>query len=267
MVLYVVGLGLYDHQDVTLRGLDAIRKCKRVFLEAYTSILLVGTSELEELYGKEVEVADREMVESQSGRILQDARTEDVAFCVVGDPFGATTHSDLVLRAHQEGIKVSVIHNASIMNAIAACGLQLYRFGQTISVVFFTDTWRPESFYDKLVANKSLGLHTLCLLDIKVKEPTMESLARGKPVYEPPRYMTVKTCIEQLLEIEEKREEGAATGSTMGVGVARMGADDQVMRAGTLEELLTVDFGRPLHSFVVCGDLEPFEEEMLQLIR
>lgn len=112
------------------RGLDAIRKCKRVFLEAYTSILLVGTSELEVLYGKKVEIADRDMVESQSDKILEDAATDDVAFCVVGDPFGATTHSDLVLRAHKEGIKVTVIHNASIMNAIAACGLQLYRFGQ-----------------------------------------------------------------------------------------------------------------------------------------
>lgn len=138
---------------------------------------------------------------------------------------------------------------------------------QTISIVFFTDTWRPESFYDKLVANKSLGLHTLCLLDIKVKEPTLESLARGKPVYEPPRYMTVNTCIEQLLEIEGNRGEGAATGTTMAVGVARMGADDQVMRAGTMDELLQVDFGPPLHSFVVCGDLDSFEEEMLELIR
>lgn len=138
---------------------------------------------------------------------------------------------------------------------------------QTISIVFFTDTWRPESFYDKLVANKSLGLHTLCLLDIKVKEPTLESLARGKPVYEHPRYMTVNTCIERLLEIEGNRGEGAATGTTMAVGVARMGADDQVMRAGTMDELLQVDFGPPLHSFVVCGDLDSFEEEMLELIR
>lgn len=138
---------------------------------------------------------------------------------------------------------------------------------QTISIVFFTDTWRPESFYDKLVANKRQGLHTLCLLDIKVKEPTLESLARGRPVYEPPRYMTVNTCIEQLLEIEGRRREGAATEGTAAVGVARMGADDQMMRAGTMAELLEVDFGPPLHSFVVCGELEPFEEEMLELIR
>lgn len=50
------------------------------------------------------------------------------------------------------------------MNAVGACGLQLYNFGQTISIVFFTDTWRPDSFYDRIKENKGLGLHTLCLL-------------------------------------------------------------------------------------------------------
>ena len=37
----------------------------------------------------------------------------------------------MFLRAAELGIKVNVIHNASIMNAIACCGLQLYHFGQT----------------------------------------------------------------------------------------------------------------------------------------
>lgn len=76
----------------------------------------------------------------------------------------ATTHTDLVIRARELGIPVQVIHNASIMNAAGACGLQLYNFGQTISIVFFTDTWRPDSFYDRVAENKQFGLHTLCLL-------------------------------------------------------------------------------------------------------
>lgn len=40
------------------------------------------------------------------------------------------------------------------------------------------------------LAQCAQGLHTLCLLDIKVREPSLESLARGRPHYEPPRYMT-----------------------------------------------------------------------------
>jgi len=42
----------------------------------------------------------------------------------------ATTHTDLELRARQAGIPVRVVHNASIMNAVGVCGLQLYRFGE-----------------------------------------------------------------------------------------------------------------------------------------
>ena len=90
----------------------------------------------------------------------------------------ATTHMDLVMRAKEERIEVQSIHNASIMNAIGCCGLQLYSYGQTISIVFFTDSWRPDSFYAKIKQNRDLGLHTLCLLDIKIKEQSMENMAR-----------------------------------------------------------------------------------------
>lgn len=42
----------------------------------------------EELYGKEIIVADREMVEEKADRMLEEALDSDVAFLVVGDPFG-----------------------------------------------------------------------------------------------------------------------------------------------------------------------------------
>ena len=45
-MLYIIGLGLYDEQDITIRGLHAVKRCKRVFLEAYTSILLVNKEKL-----------------------------------------------------------------------------------------------------------------------------------------------------------------------------------------------------------------------------
>ena len=64
------------------------------------------------------------------------------------------------------------------MNAVGACGLQLYNFGQTVSLVFFTETWKPDSFYDRIKENADLGMHTLVLLDIKVKEQSEENLAR-----------------------------------------------------------------------------------------
>lgn len=59
---------------------------------AFISFHLVFLSLLggpqEEFYGRELIVADRELVEQQAHQILEDARGTDVAFLVVGDPFG-----------------------------------------------------------------------------------------------------------------------------------------------------------------------------------
>ena len=45
-MLYLIGLGLADETDVTVKGLELIKKAERVYLEAYTSILLVDTKRL-----------------------------------------------------------------------------------------------------------------------------------------------------------------------------------------------------------------------------
>ncbi|XP_049932197.1 probable diphthine methyl ester synthase isoform X2 [Nymphaea colorata] len=169
-MLYIIGLGLGDENDITSKGLEAIKRCDKVYMEAYTSLLSFGLSpsglsSLEELYGKQVILADTEMVEEGADAILLEASKLHVAFLVVGDPFGATTHADLVLRAKKIGVEVQVVHNASVVNAVGVCGLQLYRYGETVSIPFFTKTWRPDSFYAKIKRNRSLGLHTLCLLD------------------------------------------------------------------------------------------------------
>ncbi len=59
---------------------------------------------------------------------------------------------------------------------------------------FFTDKWKPMSFYDKIMNNKKSNLHTLILLDIKVKERSEENILKNKKIYEPPRFMDCKTC-------------------------------------------------------------------------
>jgi diphthine synthase len=87
-MFYLIGLGLCDEFDITLRGLNAIRGASRVYLEAYTSILMVPKERLENFYQKTLILADRETVESNADEILRGANKEDVALLVVGDPFG-----------------------------------------------------------------------------------------------------------------------------------------------------------------------------------
>lgn len=45
-MLHLVGLGLADEKDITVRGLEIVKKAERVYLEAYTAILLVDKSKL-----------------------------------------------------------------------------------------------------------------------------------------------------------------------------------------------------------------------------
>ncbi|CAB0031227.1 unnamed protein product [Trichogramma brassicae] len=267
-MLYLIGLGLGDEKDITVKGLEAVRKCKRVYLESYTSILTVGAKRLAEFYGKEVIELYREDVESEAFKILKDADKEDVALLVVGDPFGATTHSDLLLRAKEDNIEVKVIHNASIITGVGCCGLQLYTFGEIVSIPYWNENWEPDSFYDKILVNYKNNSHTLCLLDIKVKEPTPESMCRKKKEYMPPQFMSVKEACLQILKKLEKIGDSASpddlTKETIVVGLARVGCETQKIVAGTLEELSIIDMGEPLHCMVIPGkNLHPLESDYL----
>ena len=265
MVLYLVGLGLGDEKDITVRGLEAVKSCDKIFLEHYTSVLGVNKDKLEEFYGKPITMADRNMVESEAEQIYEPAREGNVAMLVVGDPVCATTHTDMMIRANEFGAKVVMIHNASIMGAAGSCGLQLYTFGHTVSIPFFEGEWRPTSFYPKVKYNRQGGMHTLCLLDIKVKEPDFQAMMKGKTAFLPPRFMSVNTCCEQLIEAEAKHGEGVYDpDTTLCVGLARMGQETQQIVAGTMRELLEVDFGGPLHSFIVCGETHDLEIEVLK---
>ena len=120
-------------------------------------------------------------------------------------------------------------------------------------MVFFTDTWKPDSFYDRIKENTQIGLHTLVLVDIKVKEQDLEAMARGKIIYEPTRYMTVAQCASQMLEVEGNRKEGVCSKDSLAVGAARVGSSEQRMVCGTLKELSKADLGPPLHSLVLLG--------------
>ena len=89
-------------------------------------------------------------------------------------------------------------------------------------------------------------------------------MARGRKIYEPPRYMTVRQCIDQLLEIEDKRGEKAYGPKTICAGLARVGAVDQCIISGTLEEVREAEMGGPLHSLILAGNMHFLESDSLK---
>jgi diphthine methyl ester synthase len=47
MVFYIIGLGLGDPSDISIKALNAIKSCKEVYLEYYTSVMASTNQELE----------------------------------------------------------------------------------------------------------------------------------------------------------------------------------------------------------------------------
>lgn len=261
-MLYMIGIGLGDEKDITIRGLEAIKESKHIFYENYTSISN-AIKGLQTQTDKEFKPATRDLVENNAEEILEKAKKETVSFLVVGDVFGATTHTDLYLRAKKENILVKIINNTSIINAVGNTGLELYRFGQTTSIVFDDAGWIPNTPYNVIKENKERGLHTLCLLDIKTAEPSIENLKRGIKKPEPPRYMTINKAINILEKLEEKNKEKIITPNLLVIGVARIGNPTEIIIPGTITEIKQKNFKEPLHSLIIPGKLHDIEKEML----
>ncbi|AFL95562.1 diphthine synthase [Thermococcus cleftensis] len=250
MAIYFIGLGLYDERDITLKGLEAARKCDLVFAEFYTSLLAGTTLErIENLIGKPIRRLSREEVELHFERIvLSEAREKDVAFLTAGDPMVATTHADLRIRAKQLGIESYVIHAPSIYSAIAITGLQIYKFGKSATVAYPEKNWFPTSHYDVIRENRERGLHTMLFLDIKADQN---------------RYMTANEAMEILLQVEDMKKENVFTPDTLVVILARAGSLSPTLRAGYVKDMLMEDFGRQPHVMVVPGRLHIVEAEYL----
>ena len=46
MVFYLIGIGLSGEDDITVKGLEIVKRCSKVYLEHYTAILMVDAERL-----------------------------------------------------------------------------------------------------------------------------------------------------------------------------------------------------------------------------
>ncbi len=250
MTLYLIGLGLHDEKDISLRGLEIVKKCDKVYLENYTSILQCSLADLEKFYGKKIILADRETAERGTDKILKEAKKKDVAFLVVGDPMSATTHIEIFKEATEQKIKVEIVHNASVLTAVGITGLQLYKFGHTASIPFLENVPQLEAPYDIIKENLQRGLHTLCLLDLQPEKN---------------KFMTIKQALEILEKIETRKKGNLIGKNLLVVGCARLGSRDALIRTGSWEKIKKINFGKPPYCLIIPGKLHFMEEEMLGL--
>lgn len=246
-MLTFVGLGLYDCDDISVKGLKRIQAADLVLIEDYTSRLMGCThAELERSFGRTIVRVTREEIEISPDWILSRALSEDVVLLSAGDPMVSTTHVDLRIRAASKGVETGIVHGASIMSAVCGLtGLQNYRFGRSCSIPFPHERWFPTTPLEVILQNFQRDLHTLAYLDIQGR-----------------RYMTIGEALELLERMAELRQERLPE---LFVGIARAGSDAPLVRAGALEHLMELDFGPPLHILVVPASLHPVEQEYLEL--
>lgn len=247
--LVFIGLGLHDERGITLRGMDEVSRADSVFAESYTSSLSSGAlARLEAITGKKIQVLDRTAVEAGT-TILEACKSKRVALLIVGDPMMATTHVDLRIRAEMASVHTEVVHGVSVLTAVPGLlGLQHYKFGRTTSLPFPQEGYSPTSPYETVFENNSRGLHTLVLLDIDAENS---------------RYMTANEGMHLLQDMERRVSKHFITDRTLVCVVARAGSPNATVKAGPLSELISMDFGPPLHSIVVPGRLHFMEEEAL----
>jgi diphthine synthase len=250
--VYFIGLGLFDENDLTLKAIDAIKNCDKIFAEFYTSTMM-GTevSKIEKKIGKPITILSRDETE-KANMILSAVEQQNIAFLTGGDSMAATTHIDLRLQAIKKGFNTKIIHGTSVITAVPALlGLQQYKFGRTTTLVIPEKNYFPTSPYDVIKNNKKIGLHSLILLDIQADKN---------------RYMSASEGIDVLLKMEEIRNESIIKKDEIACVVCQAGSDNPKVYADTILHLKSIDFGPPLHSLVIPGNLHFLEKEALEVI-
>lgn len=239
MTLNIIGIGLGDEKDITLKGLELVKKSDLVYLENYTSKLNCSLDKLEELYGKKIILASRDLVEDKD-EIIENAKNKEVAFLVIGDVLGATTHIDILQRAKKEKIKVNIVHNTSILNAVSETGLFLYNFGKVTSIPFENEN--VVSPIKALENNQKTGLHTLFLLDLKPSED---------------KFMSVNQAIEFLIN-------NKVDSNKLAIACCGLGSEKQIIKAGKLKDLKEKKFDVYPQCLIIPGKLHFIEEKFLE---
>ena len=247
MALFLIGCGLGDARDLTLRAVEVLKRAEKVYLESYTSRPGASVMEYAKLLGRPVGEALREAVEEQAEQLLLlPALRQEIALLVPGDPLAATTHFALLARAKELDVEIHVLHHASVFTAIAETGLSLYKFGRTVTLPF----GGAPSIEELILRNQQAGLHTLVLFDLSPRQN---------------RYMTLTEAVRALRSLPAIRT--LLSQGTQLVAAAALGTTRQRIVCGTAEQLECTPVDPEPRCLIIPGALAHHEEDALRLWR
>ena len=180
------------------------------------------------------------------------AKEKDVALLIPGDPLVATTHHLIVNTARKLEIGVEVFHSASAFTAaIGESGLDIYKFGPTVTIPFWFENYRPTSFLDVIRRNLDNKEHTLVLLDIDQK------------AHHP---MSIGEAVGILESAERESHSGTVRSDLKVVIIANAGREGQEIRYVSIGEIgddIKNSLSRKAIALVVPAQMSFAEEENL----
>lgn len=237
-MLYFIGIGLKGLSSISKEGYEIAQKCNKVYLEGYTSVLLDKEGLVKDL--KAIEL-DREGIEQKGDEIVQESKNLDVCVLIIGDVFGATTHTDLFMRSKDQKVEVRIIGGESILSAVGIVGLSLYKFGKVASIPFEHENVKTAAECVKF--NLDHDMHSLVLLDLD-------------PIGN--KFLKIEEGVKYLIKNK------VISSNDNLVGCARIGWDDQKIRFGKSKDLKS--FGKPPYCILIPSKNPHFmEEEALEL--
>lgn len=249
-MLWFIGLGVSGADGLGADAIKVLKNADVVFLEVFTSpIARSQLTKIKKLVKGKLRVASRWMVEDGKA-VLKEAKNRKVVLLSYGDPYIATTHIELRVRAISEKIKTKTIHAASaIPSLIGECGLHYYKIGRPVTMM--QDKQSATSVYRTLYENLISGNHTVIILEYNSDTSF---------------FLDPKEAFSNLIFTEGEQKHTVIDESTFAIVGSRIGMKNQNITAGKLLSLKKSDFGRPPHTIIIPGRMHFTESDALKVL-
>ena len=249
-MLWFIGLGISESKSIPLEATEVLKKADIVYLEQFTSpISKSELAKIKSMSDAEFKDGKRWLVED-GNEILNNSKKKNVILLSYGDPYIATTHIELRVRAIQEKIKTKTIHaSSSITSMIGECGLQYYKVGKVATIM--SDMKSLTTPYYTIYKNLIEGSHSVLLLEYNQDKDF---------------FLDPKDALNGLLETEKEQKRNVIDSSTFAIIASRIGMSTQKIISGSISKLVKTEFGKPPHTIIIPGRLHFTESDALKVL-
>lgn len=249
-MLWFVGLGISGADSISVSTQKLLKQADIVYMEQFTSpISKSDTAKIKKLAKSKLKIAKRWMVEDGT-EILKNAKKKKVVLLAYGDPYIATTHIELRVRAIQEKIKTQTVHAASSLTSLVGeAGLHYYKIGKIVTIM--SELKSMTTPYYVIYKNLIDGNHTLLLLEYNQDAEF---------------FLEPKNALNALLETEKEQKRKVIHPSTFVIVASRIGFKNQEITSGKISTLKKIDFGKPPHTIIIPGKLHFTESDAIKVL-